>query len=129
MMRAATIVAAVLFSAASASAMGVQFTANHILPGCKVEVAMSDHSLKPEVEYALAAGVCIGTIETIMMLYATASNAGPTAICIPDNATTQQLIKVAIRYMDARPQRLNESFALLAIEAFRAVWPCSDRVH
>lgn len=121
----AGILVALLLSGSSAEAAGEQFMARTILPGCKAFVALREGSLKPTINSALDAGVCVGTVETLEMLYATASLGGPTTICMPSNASTGQLIRVAIRYMDARPERLNESFALLTIEAFRATWPCS----
>ena len=124
-----SLVGLVLLSGSTAQAAGEQFMARTIFPGCKADVALSERLLKPNIDSALSAGVCVGAIETLLMLYATASLAGPTTICVPNNVSTGQLVRVVIRYMDARPERLNESFALLAIEAFRAAWPCSNSLH
>jgi Rap1a immunity proteins len=35
-----------------------------------------------------------------------------------------QIVLVVLKYIDARPARLNEDFRLLAAEALVAAWPC-----
>jgi hypothetical protein len=80
------------------NAAGEQFTASSVLPGCEEYITQSkgDYS-RVNVASAMRVGRCVGIIETLMMLSATGSTAGPTNICFPDRATTDQLIKVAVR--------------------------------
>jgi hypothetical protein len=46
--------------------------------------------------------------------------------CAPDNATNNQLMRVVLAYIEVRPQRMNEEFMKLAVEALRSAWPCSN---
>jgi len=45
-------------------------------------------------------------------------------ICKPERATLGQSVRVVIKYIEARPERMDEYFGLLAVEAMRAAWPC-----
>jgi Rap1a immunity proteins len=38
--------------------------------------------------------------------------------------TLRQVVQIVISYIDARPERMNESFKKLVIEAIRDAWPC-----
>ena len=44
--------------------------------------------------------------------------------CIPTSVTEGQVIRVAADYIDRVPARMHEPFDALALEAFRAHWPC-----
>jgi Rap1a immunity proteins len=44
--------------------------------------------------------------------------------CLPKGVTTGQSMAVVVKYIEARPQRMNESFGKLAREALIAAWPC-----
>jgi hypothetical protein len=50
-------------------------------------------------------------------------------ICAPADATHEQAVEQAVRlvtlYIDRRPERMNEDFAKLVIEALQQAWPCS----
>jgi hypothetical protein len=50
----------------------------------------------------------------------------PRALCIdaPAGVLGGQAVKVVVAYIDARPARMHERFDRLALEAFRAAWPC-----
>ena len=47
-------------------------------------------------------------------------------LCIdaPDEVMVNQAVGVVVAYIDARPARMHENFALLALEALREAWPC-----
>jgi hypothetical protein len=45
--------------------------------------------------------------------------------CAPDNTTNDQLMRVVLAYIEVRPQRMNEEFMKLVVEALRSAWPCS----
>jgi hypothetical protein len=44
--------------------------------------------------------------------------------CIPDGMTIAPAIGMTMAYLEAKPERRNESFVLLALEAFAQAWPC-----
>ncbi len=45
-------------------------------------------------------------------------------MCIPNNVVTVQAVRVMVRYMEARPQKMHEPFVVLALEALQDAWPC-----
>lgn len=83
-------------------------SANFWLPYCKSFVASNNKE-------PLAQGICAGIIEGLGF-----------ASCaqIPDAVTRDQAVRVVVRYIEARPQRMHESFLPLAREALIAAWPC-----
>jgi hypothetical protein len=89
-------------------------SANHILPGCKQFIERTGLPSPPE---ALNEGVCIGAVQAIAFIHKQCAD-------IPSGVTTGQLIRVVIRYIEARPKRMNETFAALVAEALVDAWPC-----
>lgn len=110
---------------AAAQNRGEAFSANYALPGCKALAAVLARSVAPSLETALGSGYCSGTMNTLIMLSAADVLAPDKRLCFPSGVTTGQVIRVVIRYIDARPERQHEGFALLAMEAIRGAWPCS----
>jgi hypothetical protein len=45
--------------------------------------------------------------------------------CVPGDVTFQQSSKVFVAFLDAHPERLQVLSTVLAMDAFRAAWPCS----
>ena len=85
------------------------FSANWIMTGCLAVVANPGG-------VSFREGLCLGIVSTI-----------PSAdekTCVPPQATNQQMVRVVVQYIDARPARLHEPFQDLALEALRATWPC-----
>lgn len=73
-------------------------------------------------EEALAMGECAGAVGTLIML-------GETFVerlrfCRPSNVTTMQAVAVVSKYMRDNPALMHQPFPLLAINSFRAAWPC-----
>jgi len=67
-------------------------------------------------------GFCAGVVDTLL-------SAGPTMqsnlrFCPPEGVTTGQAIRVAVKYMERYPERLHFAFMVIAMDAFRTVWPC-----
>ncbi|WP_431311186.1 Rap1a/Tai family immunity protein [Methylobacterium nigriterrae] len=85
-------------------------SANYLVPHC---------STPPQTTMA---GVCLGTITTLMAL----GPYLPAAVrsCRPDGVTPNQGIQVALAYIGRKPERMHEDFRMLAMEAFKAAWPC-----
>jgi hypothetical protein len=71
----------------------------------------------PFAARALNEGVCIGAVQAIAFIHKQCAD-------IPSGVTTGQLIRVVIRYIEARPKRMNETFAALVAEALVDAWPC-----
>jgi hypothetical protein len=52
-----------------------------------------------------------------------------TRLCleVPKKATNQQMARVIVRYVEARPEKMHEAFMLLAFEALHEAWPCRNK--
>jgi Rap1a immunity proteins len=68
---------------------------------------------------AYVKGECTAVIRTIVFF-----GQSNFAICLPDQATIGQVIRVVVLHIDQRPERMHERFELLALEALRRAWPC-----
>ena len=103
--------AVLLCSSGSTFAVDDALSANNIMPGCR---AFNPAGIQPR-NYTFMAGVCLGSTVTIIHQL---------GICNPSGVTDDQVIKVVVAYIDARPARLHENFSDLAREALLAAWPC-----
>lgn len=95
------------------------FSANQVMKGCRAFVAKTDSDV-------FLGGICVGTISTLATTINTLEKTakGFTGICLPKAVTIGQEVRVVVAYIDARPNRLHEDFADLALEALRNALPC-----
>jgi hypothetical protein len=93
-------------------------SANYVLPACQRYIARSNsNSLN-----TLREGLCAGLIEGLFYL---AHLLPPERrSCAPESVTTGQVLRVAVAYIERRPQRMHENFKELALDAFHDAWPC-----
>jgi Rap1a immunity proteins len=87
-------------------------SANYVMPGCRNYI-----SDDPKSGDIFKSGLCWGLISGLT--YA------PEDTCVPPTATQKQAVSVVVQYIDTRPARTHEDFRKLALEAFKAAWPCS----
>jgi Rap1a immunity proteins len=107
-MRTAIICGAMALTVTAAST-AEKTSGNYWLPHCKLV-----ESPRLTAEYAY----CLGTLDGLTFF---SREAG---ICPPEEGTMAQAVRVVVRYMEARPERLHEPFRQLAVDAMRAAWPC-----
>jgi hypothetical protein len=107
------LVLALLGSKADArpAASARMFSADFYLGGCKDFIAGKSNFF---------AGRCVGAVEVLDAL-----NSDTKLFCPPDNADNLQRVRTIVSYIDARPERKNEDFRLLANEAMAKAWPCT----
>ena len=111
-----TVAAAVFLSASAASAVeDATLSADRMLPACRAFVA---ERAPREIDGVFAAGRCIGLMQGLGF----ASRL--LGACPPDEVTVAQRARVAVTYVEARPDRMHEDFRALAVEAMREAWPC-----
>ena len=67
-------------------------------------------------------GMCLGMLQG----FAGVGRGLPAEIrfCQPLNNPYKELLTVVVRFLDAHPERLNEKFGILALEALRGAYPC-----
>ena len=97
-------------TAAGPAASSRMFSADFYLGGCKDFVAGKSNFF---------AGRCVGAVEVLDAL-----NADTKLFCPPDNTDNLQRVRTIVSYIEARPDRKNEDFRLLANEAMAKAWPC-----
>jgi hypothetical protein len=88
-------------------------SANSMLPHCKSDTGGRGIFME---------GVCSGSIATLGFVGPILDDAY--RFCFPDGATNEQMTRIVIAYIEARPARMHEDFRDLALEALRAAWPC-----
>ena len=89
------------------------YTAKDLLQDCR-------DSLLERVPFPrpFYSGLCIGLVA--------GANYVDAKSCAPEDATNSQLMQVVLGYIEMRPQRMNEEFMKLVLEALRSAWPCSS---
>lgn len=97
-------------TAAGPAASSRMFSADFYLGGCKDFVAGKSNFF---------AGRCVGAVEVLDAL-----NADTKLFCPPNNTDNLQRVRTIVTYIEARPDRKNEDFRLLANEAMAKAWPC-----
>jgi hypothetical protein len=85
-------------------------SANNWLPLCKGYLAGGDNKRD-----LMSQGYCAGAVYGI---------AFEGCARVPNDVTLEQMVRVVVRYVEARPQRMHEPFVLLAHEALIDAWPC-----
>jgi len=96
--------------------------ATNLLPKCKAYVEVgSDRSARDPVE-ALRTDICVGEISGLVRV----GRLLPRHInsCKPPGVTRDQATRVVVAYIEAHPQRMNDDFTELALEAMHDAWPC-----
>jgi Rap1a immunity proteins len=100
-------------------------SANEVLPACKLYLSVVDRHgtvSQSEIPHLLDAGECLGAVYA--MLAVSHSLAEPLKFCPPVEFDAEQAVRVAVAYIENRPGRAREDFAILALEALRSKWPC-----
>jgi hypothetical protein len=95
---------------AGPSAAARVFSADYYLAGCKDFIA---------ARINFDAGRCLGAVEVLDAL-----NLDTKLFCPPDKTDSLQRVRTIVSYIEARPERKNEDFRLLANEAMAKAWPC-----
>jgi Ssp1 endopeptidase immunity protein Rap1a len=90
-------------------------SANYFLPGCK---GILDRKAPSDPSEAMRQGLCVGLV--VGLVY----GAGGNHFCQPNGATSDQVVAVVVKYIEARPERMHERFGDLALEALEEAWPC-----
>jgi Rap1a immunity proteins len=97
-----------------------KFTAKSLLPYCRDSVTNKAPTLTSD---AVMQGMCVGIVDAIDFMMSEFAQTEYTT-CPPSDVNLRETVQVVIKYMDARPERMNENFKTLAIEAIHAAWPC-----
>ena len=98
-------------------------SADDIVPGCTRYLAVLDGKgdLTDTLGDSRQDGFCVGSVVGITeTLLVTRFACQPT----PGQPAHVQAVRIVVEYMDDIPNRLDEPFSSLAIEALTHAWPC-----
>ena len=75
------------------------------------------------------AGICAGFVrgvsEVSRMLNEPPRTPGIAPVCMPTNATNDQLVRVVVSFAEHHPEMTNEDFAIVTTMAMATAWPCT----
>src|ERR1700758_4391700 len=110
----ALICAAIVLSGSAATAQKVPYenSANALFQGCKA--ATQNEKLDPQT--ATIASYCNGVIYALASVSDLLSNPMKRS-CVPA-ISTEQTMRVVVKFLDDHPERLHENFVQLALEVF-----------
>ena len=91
--------------------------ASEMLPICK---AVFTDEARRAGEAAIKSTACLGQVFGIAstLIYLE-------FVCTPQGIKSNEALRVVLKYLDDHPERLHESFTVLAIEGLISEWPCS----
>jgi hypothetical protein len=107
-------------------------SANYILPGCRQVLARQ----RPSNFMVAQMMVCVGKVHSIFVVLKMRrlfqdsldrrDPGGARSLCSdpPENVTPEQMIRVIVAYIEARPAELHKDFDWLATLALAEAWPC-----
>ncbi len=90
-------------------------TGREVHNGCRNFISNTNNNLFYQ-------GVCTAIVDDVA--YYSWALTDELKICPPRGTTLGQATRMVVNYMDAHPERLNEDFRIIAIDALRAAWPC-----
>jgi hypothetical protein len=96
-------------------------SAGYMLPHCKTSV---DNPSGTFIQ-GFCAGVVVGMAAIAQPLFEPGqSRADKRCLDIPETTSNTQLVEAVVRYIEARPERMEEQFRVLAVQALFDTWPC-----
>jgi hypothetical protein len=104
----------------AAQASSSDTSAKHVYAACKA-FEQNQPISDPQV-YNLE-GFCSGVVHGLAGI--SSSLAVELQSCVPPASTPAELALVVVKFLDEHPERMNEDFRLLVLEAFHNAWPCS----
>ena len=113
---------ALIVSASEAASQPTEDTsANSVFLGCKafVDGRVTNAQLNADANF------CSGVVHALAGIGQYLSSPEWRS-CAPATSSAQQLARVVVNYIEARPERMHEDFRRLTLEAFHYAWPCKS---
>jgi Rap1a immunity proteins len=96
-------------------------SANSIYRGCK---AFVEGHPTTDAELAILGNYCSGILYALGGVGEYLTNL-EWRFCAPENSPASQKARVVVKFLEEYPERMNEDFRRLALEAFHRAWPCN----
>jgi hypothetical protein len=108
---------AMMMAAAGPADRNYLLHAADTLPGCKTIIGEGDEEQPGQRNYCAVAVAALLPGNLLNLNHSC-------RVDIPTTFTIRQGALIVVRYIEARPERMQEPFFPLAIEALRDAWPC-----
>jgi hypothetical protein len=89
---------------------------------CSEALKLFDSREKADV---FQAGSCLGYIRAANDMYEIMVNNTNRTICIPSGLDAKHLVMVVVKYLNERPEKLQDPASASVYEAFQVYFPCS----
>ncbi len=110
---------AAVLSVQGVDAQSDRTSANFLVPACQGFLGYrGNDTLAMAFDQGVCSGIFSGLDVAIGFLPPHAR------ACPPKIVTNAQMVRVALAYIERRPERRHEDFRFLAIEAMHEAWPC-----
>jgi hypothetical protein len=108
---------ALALTVTAAGAVDANYSANFVMPGCRVMLNYNNPTFNPTFQAGLCQGLVAGA-------YFAVYRRPDECADVPKDATNEQLIRVVVRYTEMRPQKMHQPFIGFAMAAMIDAWPC-----
>jgi hypothetical protein len=96
--------------------------AANLLPKCKAYVEITSDQSGHDPVRAFRTNICVGEISGLAQVGRLLPR--PIGSCRPPGVTRGEVARVVVAYIEAHPQRMQDDFTELALEAMHDAWPC-----
>lgn len=100
-----------------------------LLKNCNEYLKIEDGGTSPE--YIFGAGRCLGLVRGVIdaaaVLKSMAAEKGKSSadiFCVPDGISTDQGVRVVIKYLTENPAKLHQRGTILTVSALMEAFPC-----
>lgn len=103
-------------------------TAEEMVSACKLISEASVSSGQVELPTDFRSGLCWGAFASIqeIVTWIPAKDSKPLlGVCAPSTSTRTQLIQIFLAYSKLHPEKVNQDFTIVALDALANAFPCS----
>jgi hypothetical protein len=130
-MQTAILISIVILTLVFPSSPRAQQDGNELLRGCEFAMAAIEQRRKNVTESGAYCGAYIrGVMDMVYLMNQGYRDAGlsnaAVNICIPDKATTGQVIRTVTKFMRDTPEMLHEPEIVLVLSALKKGFPCTE---
>jgi hypothetical protein len=100
-------------------------SAAEVLPACKLYISVLDNRgavKETELAHLMDAGECLGAIYTLLNVSQILTKSFQ--FCPPVDADVEHGVRAVVTYIETNPELASTDFAVVALEALQAMWPC-----
>lgn len=121
MTRALCVVVVCAFVVCGAVGSALAYGGSEYLKACNLYLLGREGVLYPQADRSLKIGICMGYTEGV---FGTALQLDKRGVCASEEADSEQLIRIAMKYLENHPEQLHYGASSTILVAFREAFPC-----